>query len=165
MTIAWKLDVRVSDLTVRSWTFLPKENDPFAKILRDGDVLIQTQYSPGPFAITKPSTLILKNVTIQYNGTYTFTIYAKGEFTESVVHVFVTGRYHLYNIYNIPYYPIFHHQIAHNFQALTNCYILIGSDNYNRHCHTKCVDNTWTDLIGCCKSFDRDGGLLSILRL
>ena len=58
----------------------------------------------------------------------------------------------------IPYYPIFHHQIAHNFQALTNCFILIGSDNYNRHCHTKCVDNAWTDLTGCWKSFDRDGG-------
>ena len=97
MTIAWKLDVRVSDLKVRSWTFLPKQNDTFAKILRDGDVLIQTQYSPGPFAITKPSTLILKNVTIQYNGTYRFFVYTKGESTESFVHVSVTGRCHLYN--------------------------------------------------------------------
>ena len=97
MTIAWTLNVSVSDLTIRSWTFLPKKNDTFAEIIADGDVENNTQYSPGPFAIIKPSTLILENVTIQYNGTYRFNIFTKGNPSESFVHVSVTGRCHLYN--------------------------------------------------------------------
>jgi hypothetical protein len=30
--------------------------------MHDGDLEINTQYSPGPFTIRRPSTLILKNV-------------------------------------------------------------------------------------------------------
>ena len=100
MTIAWTLNVRVPDLDVRTWKFLPKGSDTFAEIISDGDVENNTQYSPGPFTIRKPSTLILKNVNMQYNGSYRFSIVAKGQSSKSDVHVFVVkaGRCHLYNI-------------------------------------------------------------------
>jgi hypothetical protein len=42
--------------------------------------------------IRRPSTLTLKNVNIQYNGTYIFTIYAKGKSTESDVYNCVCCR-------------------------------------------------------------------------
>ena len=107
VTIAWKLDVSVTDVSGRWWAFLPKANDTFASIVRDGKVDVKPQYSPGPFTITKPSTLILKNVTIQYNGTYTFTIYANGIVTMSHVTVFVAGRCRLYIMLYITFYPTF----------------------------------------------------------
>ena len=98
MTIAWKLDVSVSEITGRSWTFLLKDNDTFAQIIGDGDVVEKPQYSPGPFTITKPSTLILKNVTIQYNGTYKFFVSTLRTSGEPEVTVFVAGKCVLYNI-------------------------------------------------------------------
>ena len=78
VSIAWKLNVSITDVLGRWWTFLPKNDYLFADIIRDEDVIEMPQYSPGPFTITKPSTLILKNVTILYNGTYTFSILPKG---------------------------------------------------------------------------------------
>jgi hypothetical protein len=96
VTITWKLDVGVPSIDFRSWTFLPKGT--FAHIAADGEVVNTTQYSPGPFTITKPSTLILKNVNIQYNGTYAFVVVSGVKHTSSPVHVFVAGKCHLYNI-------------------------------------------------------------------
>jgi hypothetical protein len=99
VSIAWKLDVNITDVLLgRWWTFLPKNDYLFADIIRDEDVIEMPQYSPGPFAITKPSTLILKNVTIQYNGTYTFSIYANNKSTGSNITVFVAGKCRLYII-------------------------------------------------------------------
>ncbi|CAB4044957.1 ---NA---, partial [Paramuricea clavata] len=89
VTIAWKLDVSISDLSLRSWTFLPKGDNSFAEIFRDRDVDKKPQYSPGPFTIKNNATLILKNVNIQYNGTYRFSIVAKGKLTKSDVTVFI----------------------------------------------------------------------------
>ncbi|CAB4020569.1 Hypothetical predicted protein, partial [Paramuricea clavata] len=95
VSIAWKLNVSITDVLGRWWTFLPKNDYLFADIIRDGNVIEVPQYSPGPFTITKPSTLILKNVTIQYNGTYTFSILAKGKpIAASIVTVFVAGKCH-----------------------------------------------------------------------
>ncbi|CAB3986173.1 ---NA--- [Paramuricea clavata] len=96
VSIAWKLNVSITDVLGRWWTFLPKNEYLFADIIRDGNVIEFPQYSPGPFTITKPSTLILKNVTIQCNGTYTFSILAKGKpIAASNVTVFVAGKCHL----------------------------------------------------------------------
>ena len=96
MTITWKLDVGVPNINFRSWTFDPK--GIFAQITTDGEVVNTTQNSPGPFTITKPSTLILKNVNIQYNGTYSFLVVSGVQSTASLVHVFVAGKCNLYNI-------------------------------------------------------------------
>jgi hypothetical protein len=98
VTIAWKLDVSISDVLVRSWTFLPKDDRTFAEIFREGALAKNPQYSPGPFTITKPSTLLLKNVTIQYNGTYRFFVLAmSGRAYTSEVTVFVAGKCLLFN--------------------------------------------------------------------
>jgi hypothetical protein len=92
VTIAWKLDVSVSDILGRAWTFLPKDNDTFARIIGDGNVVENPQYSPGPFTIKKPSTLILKKVTIQYNGRYRFFVSTLRTSGESEITVFVAGK-------------------------------------------------------------------------
>ena len=93
MTIAWKIDVNISDVRIRQWTFLPKGNT-FADIVFDLDVNKYHQNSPGPFTIKRPSTLILKNVNIQYNGTYRFRITAaNGLTTPSDVTMFVAGKW------------------------------------------------------------------------
>ena len=120
MSIAWKLDVNITDVLGRWWTFLPKNDYLFADIIRDEDVIEMPQYSPGPFAITKPSTLILKNVTIQCNGTYTFSIYANNKSTGSNVTVFVAGKCRLYIILYL-FYPAFAKFLIHLFfEVLTN---------------------------------------------
>ncbi|CAB4025521.1 junctional adhesion molecule B-like [Paramuricea clavata] len=64
----------------------------FANIVNDGHVVENPQYSPGPFKIAKPSTLILENVTIQHNGTYRFLVVAMGQIYTSEVTVFVAGK-------------------------------------------------------------------------
>ncbi len=91
VTIAWKLHVNVADVQFRSWALLPNSNS-FADITGDGDVKEVPQYSPGPFAIKKPATLVLKNVTIQYNGIYRFLIVASGQPYSSEVTVIVEGK-------------------------------------------------------------------------
>ncbi|CAB4032156.1 ---NA---, partial [Paramuricea clavata] len=98
VTIVWKLDVDVALITGRSWTFLPKGIDTFAAIIGDGGVVGNPQYSPGPFTIIKPATLILKNVTTQYNGTYNFFVSTLRGGENSIVTVFVAGKCMLYNI-------------------------------------------------------------------
>ena len=91
MTLAWKLEVSLSAVLARSWTFLPNI-ESFAVIGGDADVTRDPQYAPGPFTIKKPSTLILENVTLQYSGIYRFGIYAGGKSTESDVTVTVAGK-------------------------------------------------------------------------
>ncbi len=94
VTLAWKIDINISDISYRSWTFIPKGmRNIFAGIVLDLDVFEYAQNSPGPFIIKKPSSLILKNVNIQYNGTYRFRIYVHGVYHSSNVHVFVAGKY------------------------------------------------------------------------
>ena len=105
MTITWKLDVGVPNINFRSWTFLPK--DTFAQIVNDGDVVNTTQHSPGPFTITKPSTLILKNVNIQYNGTYSFLVVSGVQSTASPVDVFVAGKSSVIRIISYTFLPNF----------------------------------------------------------
>ncbi len=97
MTLAWKIDVSMSDVLVRSWTFIPKGNS-FADIPGESDLIEKPQFSPGPFIIKKPSSLILKNVNIQYNGTYRFGIWVHGVFHSSYVHVFVAGKCLLFTL-------------------------------------------------------------------
>ena len=93
VTLAWKIHINISDVQVRSWRFLPKGNS-FADIVLDQEVIEKVQYAPGPFIIKKPSTLILKNINIQYNGTYRLGIFVHGvSFYTSYVHVFVAGKY------------------------------------------------------------------------
>ena len=69
MTIAWKLDVYISDLSFRTWGFVPN-GKIFAQIILDMGVTSYPQNLPGSFTIKKPCTLTLKNVNIQYNGTF-----------------------------------------------------------------------------------------------
>ena len=101
MTITWRIDVSISQVTFRTWEFVPKGNT-FAGIVLDFDVNKSPQYSPGPFTIKKPSTLILRNVNIQYNGTFSFSITdSNGITTRSDVTVFVAGKWLLFII---PYF-------------------------------------------------------------
>ena len=102
VTVAWKIDVNISVINIRQWTFLPKGNF-FADIFFNLGVNKYLQNSPGPFTIEKPSTLILKNVNIEYNGTYRFKITDRnGITTSSDVAVFVAGKWLLFNI--LPFY-------------------------------------------------------------
>ena len=113
MTIAWKIDVNISDVRCRRWVFLPF-GKALADIVLDLDISRIPQNSPGPFTIKKPSTLILKNVNIQYNGTHRFSIIdAYGKTTLSDVTVFVAGKWLLFNI--LPFDPTFHQTILHKF--------------------------------------------------
>ncbi len=100
MTLAWEIDFNISDLSVRSWRFIPKGNS-FADIPGDLDLIVKPQYSPGPFTIKKPSTVILNNVNTQYNGTYRLGILVYGHlWYTSYVHVFVAGKSLLFTLYD-----------------------------------------------------------------
>ncbi len=99
MTIAWKLDVNVSDVQFRSWSHVGQSKS-FADITKDGDVDEKPEYSPGPFTIKRPSTLVLEEINTQYVGKYKFTVVVGGLPYSSDVSVDVEGKCLLFNILN-----------------------------------------------------------------
>ncbi len=110
MTIAWRLISDVADVQFRTWTFLSHYNKSFAHISGDGNVIPNLQYSPGPFTIKKPATLILENVTIQYDGIYRFISLASGQSYSSDVTVIIEGKCLLYTPFTLlfSFYVIFY---------------------------------------------------------
>ena len=79
----------------------------------DLDVIEKPQYSPGPFTIKKPSTVILQDVNIHYNGTYILGILINGaSWHTSNVHAFVAGKS---TFDSVPFYLIFHRRTLQNF--------------------------------------------------
>ncbi len=100
MTIAWNLDVNVSDLQFRSWSHVGQSKS-FADITKDGDVDEKPEYSPGPFTIKRPSTLVLEEVNTQYVGKYKFTVVVAGLPYSSDVSVDVEGKCLLYTHFTL----------------------------------------------------------------
>ena len=81
----------------------------------DLDVIEKPQYSPGPFTIKKPSTVILQDVNIHYMqwNIYILGILLNGAcWHTSNVHVFVAGRS---TFDSVPFYLIFHRRTLQNF--------------------------------------------------
>jgi hypothetical protein len=99
--IKWSFDVNVSKVDFRAWVF--KNDEPrfrsksshgytVAYIHDDGDPQIKYKELPG-VAIEKPATLVLKNISINYNGSYGFYIVAPGEPGDPTwVAVFIVGK-------------------------------------------------------------------------
>ena len=114
MKIVWKVNASLSVQGV-TWTLLSQDGS-FAQIGLAG-VTKNTKYSPGPFTIQRPYTLILENVNMQYNGTYRCEILvAGGQYHSSDVTVIIVGKCLLFYYVLVGYVSTF---ISH--------YLTIGS--------------------------------------
>lgn len=92
MIIKWDLNTPVSNADTRAWRFL-KTGERIARIVDDGDVSLPASSLSG-VNVTKPATLILKNVSDVHNGTYQFQFEPKiGDADSSSVTVFVAGKF------------------------------------------------------------------------
>ena len=91
--INWKLNEQVSDLITRVWCFRSSDggiSEVLAFIIRDGQPNIENGSLPG-VEIEKPATLVLKNVSMRYNGVYSFRISGNVDGT-FLVTLFVAGK-------------------------------------------------------------------------
>ena len=86
--IMWSFDDKIQSFSYRLWTFTPSDNRRrvgLASIDGDGDVkILTTSYE---VAVEKPATLVLKNVNLNYNGTYQFSLISGASPSEVVVYI------------------------------------------------------------------------------
>ena len=92
--LIWTFDSPISTVTYREWHFTSSNGSgtTLARILDNIDPLL-SKPSLILFAVEKPGTLVLKNITISYNGTYKFTVVANGRGSASEVTVFIAGKF------------------------------------------------------------------------
>ena len=99
----WSFDANISEVRIRAWTFLNKNDQEIqgnrflgyllAVIHNNSDPKIFS-YTPFSFAIQKPATLVLKNVSSSNNGSYGFSLGAPGESTDPFyITLFIAGNY------------------------------------------------------------------------
>lgn len=92
-TIKWKFSDPVSDGMIRQWYFKNASTSFSLCRIRDDDDNLDFKTDKLEFEITKPASLVLKNVDLHYNGTYTFALLpASGGTFISTVLVFVAGK-------------------------------------------------------------------------
>ena len=70
VVLAWTFDANIDHVKRRYWRILSSW-EILGTIFHDGSVGIQNSSLPA-LQVKKPATLILKNVSIRYNGTYRF---------------------------------------------------------------------------------------------
>ena len=91
--IVWSFNDDIKSFSRRLWTFTPSDGRPqvaLAKIEGDGNVeIFNNSYD---VALEKPATLVLKNVTLAYNGTYEFLLAPNGVGSSKVV-VYIAGKF------------------------------------------------------------------------
>ena len=93
MTIEWTYSV--TSVFLRSWSFLSGDGGPeqlLANITLNGNPVIKKNISLPDVKIEKPATLVLRNVSLLYNGTYIFNLAAFPTSGLSKLTLFVAGN-------------------------------------------------------------------------
>ena len=87
----WSFDDDIKSFSVRTWTFTPsngRRRVNLAIIIGDGNVqMLSTSYE---VEVEKPATLVLKNLNLNYNGTYQFSMSPGGS---CAVVVYIAGKF------------------------------------------------------------------------
>ena len=68
------------------------KEEEIARKFRTNDAIISNSSLPG-VATENPATLVLKNVDVRYNGKYRFDVAVAGGGGESVVNLFIAGKF------------------------------------------------------------------------
>ena len=86
--IVWSFTDDIKNFSIRSWTFTPSDGRPqvgLARIIGYGAFLmLTTSYE---VEIEKPATLVLKNINLNYNGTYKFSLSPSDGPSDVVVYI------------------------------------------------------------------------------
>ena len=99
--LQWSFDANISEVRVRMWMFLRNNNEENRRKGVLGDLLAVIHNNSDPeiysnlfsFAMEKPATLVLKNVSSSNNGSYGFALSAPGESTDPFyITLFIAGN-------------------------------------------------------------------------
>ena len=90
--LVWSFTDDIKSFSFRLWTFTPSDGRPevgLAEIKGHGDVkILTTSYK---VAVEKPATLVLKNVSVTFDGTYRFSLSPHAN--PSDVFVYIAGKF------------------------------------------------------------------------
>ena len=96
VNITWSFNDDVSQVSFRAWYFTSSDgrfvSNLLASIIRDSQPQIEDIGSSG-VSIVKPATLLLKNVSQTYDGTYQFQLSAPGSGSAFEVVVFIASKF------------------------------------------------------------------------
>ena len=92
--LVWSFTDDIKGIFFRSWTFTPSDGQPevsLATIIGDGNPLIHI--SSYQIEVEKPATLVLKNVSLVYDGTYQFSLADGTSASLAVIYIYIAGKF------------------------------------------------------------------------